>query len=77
MTLLLRLLAAVPTPSPSPTDFNEDTVTPGWEGFTAIFLLALVVVFLIIDMTRRIRRLRYREEIRAKLAQEQEDAEKS
>ena len=61
-----------PTPSPTPTDFNEDTVTPGWLGFTAIFFVAVLVVVLIVDMVRRIRRLRYREEVRAMLAAEAE-----
>ena len=65
---LIDLLAAA-TPSPAPLD--EDTVTPGWVGFVVIFALALVTVFLIIDMTRRVRRVRYREEVRAKLADEE------
>ena len=69
---LIDLLAAA-TPSPAPLD--EDTVTPGWVGFVVIFALALVTVFLIIDMTRRVRRVRYREEVREKLAAE-DDAKK-
>ena len=69
---LLDLLAAA-TPSPSPTPLDEDTVTPGWVGFVFIFALALITVFLIIDMTRRVRRVRYREEVRAKLAAEEGD----
>jgi hypothetical protein len=67
-----RLATSLPTPSPTPSDFNEDTVTPGWEGFTVIFLVAVVVVLLIVDMVRRIRRVRYREEVRAQLASEAE-----
>lgn len=66
MTLIDLLVAATPTPAP----LDEDTVTPGWVGFVVIFALALVTVFLIIDMTRRVRRVRYREEIREKLANE-------
>lgn len=69
MTLFDLLVAATPTPTPVPLD--EDTVTPGWEGFIAIFALALITVFLIIDMTRRVRRVRYREEVREKLAAEE------
>ena len=67
MTLIDLLAAATPTPAP----LDEDTVTPGWVGFIFIFGLALITVFLIIDMTRRVRRVRYREEIREKLAAEE------
>ena len=69
MTLFDLLAAATPTPAP----LDEDTVTPGWVGFVAIFAIALITVFLIIDMTRRVRRVRYREEVRAKLAAEEGD----
>jgi hypothetical protein len=68
---VISLSAVEPTPSPTPTDFDPNTVTPGWEGFTVIFIIAALVVLLIIDMVRRIRRVRYREEIRAKLEAEQ------
>ena len=39
-------------------------VTPGLLGFLATFFLVLVVVLLIRDMTKRIRRVRYREQAR-------------
>jgi hypothetical protein len=70
MTLIDWL--AVVTPTPTPVPFDEDTVTPGWEGFLFIFAIAAITVFLIIDMTRRIRRVRYRNEIREKLADEKD-----
>ena len=64
--------AATPTPSPSPApDFNPDTVTPGLVGFLITFLIAVAVVLLILDMVRRIRRVRYRDEIRQLLDDEQ------
>ncbi|AAT89456.1 hypothetical protein ATY41_09120 [Leifsonia xyli subsp. xyli] len=71
--LLLRAsawLAATPTPTPSggPVD---DQVTPGVVGFVVTFLIAVAAVLLILDMTRRIRRVRYREEIAQKLDAEQ------
>ena len=69
MNLLYWLATATPTPPP----FDEDSVTPGWVGFAFIFAIALATVFLIIDMTRRIRRVRYRSEIREKLAAEEDD----
>jgi hypothetical protein len=62
-------------PSPSPTGYgvytgDEDTVTPGWIGFAITFLVALATVFIAVDMTRRVRRTRYRGEIRERLEAE-------
>ena len=68
MTLLYWLATTTPTPPP----FDEESVTPGWIGFAFIFAIALATVFLIIDMTRRIRRVRYRSEIRDRIAAEDE-----
>jgi hypothetical protein len=60
-----------PTPNPLPTYIgNNDVVTPGWIGFAVTFLVAVATVLLIVDMTRRIRRLRYRAEIRERLENE-------
>lgn len=56
----------------TPPDFDPNTVTPGVEGFIAIALVAIAVIFLLVDMTRRIRRVRYRGEIRERLEAEQE-----
>lgn len=71
MKVLERFLvaAASPTPSIDPT-FNPDTVTPGWVGFLITFLVAVVTVLLVMDMTRRVRRLRYREQARVRLLAE-------
>jgi hypothetical protein len=52
---------------------NNDAVTPGWIGFLVTFLVAVATVLLIIDMTRRIRRVRYRAEIRERLENEKPD----
>lgn len=65
----LAVLAALPTPTTSP-GFDENTVTPGVQGFFAIFLLAAAVVLLAVSMVRRIRRVRYREEVRLRLEAE-------
>lgn len=65
---------ADPTPSPSPSAVPDDLVTPGVIGFVITFLVAVAAVLLIIDMTRRVRRLRYREEVRAQLEAEQAEA---
>ncbi|MFT2708495.1 hypothetical protein [Clavibacter zhangzhiyongii] len=74
--LALRLAAAVTTPSPTPTaEFDPDTVSPGPVGFIAIFFVAVMVLLLMVDMTRRIRRTRYREEIRGRLEAEKLEAD--
>jgi len=71
---VLLHLAAV-TPSPAPSIPPEDVTTPGPWGFIAFFGVAIVVVLLIIDMTRRVRRVRYRAEVNEKLDAEQRAAE--
>ena len=71
-------LAATPTPSPT-SGPSDDSVTPGVVGFTVTFLIAVAAVLLVLDMTRRIRRVRYRAEIAEKLdaekAEHQDDAD--
>ncbi len=71
------VLAATPSPVPSPTPSllpaytgDPNLITPGVVGFGAIFFVALATVFLILDMTRRVRRTRYRSEVRERLAEE-------
>ncbi|NYF10104.1 hypothetical protein HDC94_001260 [Leifsonia sp. AK011] len=62
-----------PTPTPIPAfEGDPNIVTPGVVGFAVTFLIAVATVLLVIDMTRRIRRVRYREEIREQLVAEQE-----
>ena len=69
--ILTHGLAAV-TPSPSPTPaFDPTTVTPGWIGFVITFGVALLTVFIIIDMVRRTRRVNYRAQVLEKLAAEE------
>jgi hypothetical protein len=61
---------ASPVPSPSP-EFDEDLVTPGIWGFAITLAVMVAVVLLIIDMTRRIRRVNYRAQVRDQLAAEE------
>lgn len=63
------LLAVTPSPSPSP-QFDENQVTPGPWGFVITFAIAGIVVFLVIDMVRRVRRVNYRAEIDERLQAE-------
>ena len=65
------MLASTPTPQPN---FNENSVTPTWVGFAAIFAVAVIVVLPCIDMVRRVRRVRYRGEIREQLEAERKGA---
>jgi len=71
--------AAAPSPSPSPSGapgFDPNLVTPGWIGFLVTFLVVVATILLIWDMVRRVRRVTYRDEIRARLRAEQaEDAD--
>jgi len=59
------------TPSPSPSGPPPETVTPGPWGFVAVALIGVAVVFLLWDMMRRIRRGRYRAEVREDLDAEE------
>ena len=52
------------------TDPNKVYYSPGVIGFVAVFLMMLAAVLLILDMVRRVRRVRYRSEIQEKLANE-------
>ena len=71
--------ALVAQPEPRPTlpanTVPEELVTPGVVGFVAMAVVAIVVVLLVVDMTRRVRRTRYRGEIRERLAAEREAQE--
>jgi hypothetical protein len=60
----------------TPPGFDPNTVTPGVAGFIAIALVAIASILLLVDMSRRIRRVRYRGEIRERLEAEQLIAEK-
>ena len=43
-------------------DIDPTGVTPGVVGFTITAAVAISAIFLILDMNRRMRRLRYRDE---------------
>lgn len=66
MTSPHLILLASATPSPSPTIPEPLSVTPGLPGFLVIFAIALVLVVLMLDMTKRMRRIRYRAEVAAR-----------
>lgn len=59
----------VPTPTESPL-YDDDDVTPGVIGFGFTAVFAIVVILLGLDLYRRVRRMRYREEAREAIAAE-------
>lgn len=66
------MLALTETPMPTPSmTVSPELVTPGFVGFAAVVVLLLLVILLILDMNRRIRRVRYREEVREELDAEE------
>ena len=79
--MLIRVTAVAITASnlsPKPNvGPGGDNVTPGVVGFSATLFIALAAIALIFDMVRRIRRMRYREEIAAKLDAEQSEADEN
>ncbi len=61
----------------APTIPPADHVTPGIIGFVATFLVAAVTVVLVFDMVRRVRRVRYTAEIRARLEKDVGESDSS
>ena len=69
--MFIHVSSLIATVTPVPTAPPDDLVTPGWVGFVVTGLVAVLVIFLIFDMSRRLRRVRYRAEINAKLDAEE------
>lgn len=66
MHYLVLSLATTPTPLPTPTlreGISEDQVTPGLLGFVMTAFFVVATALLIVDMVRRIRRVRYRAQV--------------
>lgn len=68
MTSLLFVFGE--TPLIPAIEVDPNSVTPGVIGFLATLFVAMGVVVIIVDMTRRVRRVRYRAEIAEKLDSE-------
>lgn len=56
-------------------EFDPNDVTPGVEGFVITFIVMAVVLLLVLDMVRRIRRVNYRAEAQERLDAEERAAE--
>ena len=74
LSVAVRLLAQPSTPDPTlPASTVPDVdVTPGVWGFVAIAFVAVATVLIIVDMTRRVRRTRYRGEVRERIQAERD-----
>lgn len=73
MHWLLAVLSETPTPIPLEAP-DETFNSPGLVGFLVTFAVAGIATLLFFDMNRRVRRTRYRQEIRQRLAEEQATA---
>jgi capsular polysaccharide biosynthesis protein len=69
--MMMSLLFAIEeNPLIPAIEVDPNSVTPGVIGFLATLFVAMGVVVIIVDMTRRVRRVRYRAEINDKLDRE-------
>ena len=66
----LLLSAVSPSPTPNVVIPDEVLVTPGPWGFIITFGVAVLAIALFYDMVRRMRRVRYRQQIRESLEAE-------
>jgi hypothetical protein len=63
---LLLALTTAPAPAPTPSlrpGLSQDQVTPGLLGFLLTAFIVVLTTLLIVDMVRRIRRVRYRAQV--------------
>jgi capsular polysaccharide biosynthesis protein len=58
-----------------PIEVDPNSVTPGVVGFVVTLVVGLGVLFLILDMVRRIRRVRYRAMVNEQLDAEANQAD--
>jgi len=70
MNFLIRVLPLEEDTLIPAIEVDPNSETPGVIGFVVTFLVAAGVLLLILDMVRRVRRVRYREEINEKLDRE-------
>ncbi|GGA60628.1 hypothetical protein GCM10011490_08510 [Pseudoclavibacter endophyticus] len=61
------LAGASPTPTPTELPYNPDDVTPGVIGFLFTFTIFVLVALVGWDLLRRVRRVKYRAEVRERL----------
>ena len=77
MHSLLIALATAPAPTPTPSlrpGLSVDQVTPGLLGFLLTAFIVILTALLIVDMVRRIRRVRYRAQVEAERSEAADQA---
>ena len=76
LSVTTRLLTQPQTPDPTlpPSTIPDEAVTPGVWGFIAIAFVGIATVLIVVDMTRRVRRTRYRGEVRERIQAERDEA---
>lgn len=67
-----QLVVWLATEAPSDVVIDDTWYSPGVVGFLATLGVAAAAIFIIFDMTRRVRRVRYRAEIVQKLDLEEQ-----
>ena len=73
--VLTVALEVTPVPTPPAYEGDPNLVTPGVVGFIVTFAIAIITVLLVIDMVRRIRRVRYRADVQEQIAAEQAESD--
>ena len=63
----VRALFSGASPAPEVPQFDPNQVSPGLVGFLATFAMVIVVVFLMRDFSRRVRRIQHRSEAAERL----------
>lgn len=56
--------------TPDELGFDPNQVTPGWIGFTATAIIGLVIILLMFDFNRRVRRINNRAEAKERIEAE-------
>jgi hypothetical protein len=67
LTLLLTTATPIPSPSPTATDgskFTYDSYGPGALGFIFTAFMVVLTIFLMRNMSKKLRRIRYNEMVR-------------
>ncbi len=78
MNLFSLILKSAGTPIPSESaEPTAISTSPGTLGWIFTFGLAVAALFLIYDMVRRIRRMRYRAEIQQEITEEEAAADEA
>lgn len=76
MHSLFLALSATADPTPAGTlrpGLTEDQISPGIWGFLATAFVVVLSIFLIVDMVRRLRRVRYRTQVEEDVERENDE----